>query len=77
MKILLAAIITCSTLASAFAGYHYETINGQTYTIWTGSSGRWATMSGPNGVYGNGWRYSNGDVDWTITVPDDDDDCGW
>jgi hypothetical protein len=76
MKIFLAAIITCSTLASAFAGYHYETINGQTYTIWTSSSGHWATMSGPDGVYGTGWRYGNGDVDWTITAPDDDD-CGW
>src|SRR5215469_10729364 len=50
-KIALTLVTLCALALTAFGGWTWVTINGQIYSVWTSSDGRWQTLDGPGGHY--------------------------
>jgi hypothetical protein len=64
MKTLLFLLIVFPTLC--FGGWTWVTIIGELYSEWVSSDGRWLSLDGPGGFHADGFRWSNGNIDWTV-----------
>jgi hypothetical protein len=52
--------------SSAFAGYSTVYINGEAYTVYHFDGTPYTDVDGPNGYHASGYRWPNGDVEWTV-----------
>jgi hypothetical protein len=59
-------LILTFTASSAFAGWHTDTVNGQTYNVYHSDGSSWTSVDGPDGYHADGYTFPGGDTDWTV-----------
>jgi hypothetical protein len=66
MKLLLSLSAALTLASSAFAGYSTIWIDGQAYSAYHYDGTPYTDVTGPDGYSATGYRWSNGDEDWTV-----------
>jgi hypothetical protein len=80
MKLLLSLSTALTLASSAFAGYSTVWVNGQAYTVYHADNSPYTTVTGPDGYNATGYRWSNGNQDWTVNSRGTSQHCdrnGW
>jgi hypothetical protein len=66
MKLLLTLSAALGLASSAMAGFSTVWVNGQAYTVYTYDNTPYTTVTGPDGYSATGYRWPNGNEDWTV-----------